>query len=52
MPVLELKSVSKSYGRNRSRVQVLRDISLTVEGVLRRGQDDAHVDHRGVACTG
>jgi nitrate ABC transporter ATP-binding subunit len=31
MPYLELKNVSKSFGANGSRIEVLRDINLTVE---------------------
>ncbi len=31
MPFLELKNVSKSYGTGKSRVEVLEDVSLTIE---------------------
>jgi nitrate/nitrite transport system ATP-binding protein len=47
MPVLELKNVSKGYGRNRSRTQVLRDISLSVEA----GEFVAIVGYSGAGKT-
>jgi nitrate/nitrite transport system ATP-binding protein len=47
MPLLELKNVSKGYGRNGSRTEVLQDISLSVEA----GEFVAIVGYSGAGKT-
>src|ERR1041384_5742807 len=47
MPFLELKNVSKSYGVNGSRSEVLRDINLSIE----RGEFVAIVGYSGAGKT-
>src|SRR5437899_9247020 len=47
MPYLELKNVSKSFGRNGHGVEVLRDINLSVE----KGEFVAIVGYSGAGKT-